>query len=85
MALQWEPQWEDVIIEVDGVRLKVKRDKVTGLYMCPVCGTKKPTYFFTANDLIEHIIMHAVRDWRSERVVVEEIEVEEQEEEEERD
>ena len=81
MALQWEPQWEDVIIEVEGVRLKVKRDRVTGLYMCPICGEHKPTYFFTERDLVDHIIMHAVRDWRKERVVVEEAEEREEGEE----
>ena len=82
MALQWEPQWEDVVLEYAGVRLKVKRDRVTGLLKCPLCGDEKPSFFFTVKDLVSHIVMHAQRDWRKERVVValgEEEEVEREE------
>ena len=79
MTYQWEPQWVDKLVEYAGVRLMVKRDKVTGLLKCPICGDDKPSYFFTPKDLILHIIMHAQRDWKSERVVVA-VEVEEGEE-----
>ncbi len=70
MSLQWEPQWEEVVVEEAGVKLKVKRDRVTGLLLCPVCGEDKPTYFFTVRDLVNHLVMHAQRDWQRERVVV---------------
>ncbi len=79
MALQWEPVWEDVILEEHGIRLKVKRDRETGLIVCPICGLgEKASYFFTLRDLVEHITMHARRDWRRERIVVVEEESEEQ-------
>jgi hypothetical protein len=70
MALQWEPQWEEIVVEEAGVRLRVKRDRVTGLLMCPLCREDKPTYFFTLKDLVSHIVMHAQRDWQRERIVV---------------
>ncbi len=70
MALQWEPQWEDVVLEYAGIRLKVKRDKVTGLIKCPLCSDDKPSYFFTLKDLLQHLVMHAQRDWKTERVIV---------------
>ena len=58
--MQWEPRWEDVIIEYAGIRLRVKRDRVTGLYACPLCGLKeRATYLFTVKDLVYHIYSHA--------------------------
>ena len=63
MALQWEPQWEDVVVEKWGIRLRVKRDKVTGVYACPVCGTGDNTiYFFSVEDLLRHVLVHARRE-----------------------
>ncbi len=78
MALQWEAKWEDVIVEEYGIRLRVKRDRVTGLYACPICGIgDHASYFFTVKDLLVHIASHALRDWKRERVVVKEVGVEE--------
>lgn len=62
MALQWEPQWEEVMVEYSGVRLRVKRDRVTGLYACPLCGLgEHATYLFTPRDLVYHLYSHARR------------------------
>ncbi len=48
------------MVEEAGIRLKVRRDRVTGLYACPVCGKNEDaTYFFTVKDLIKHILVHA--------------------------
>ncbi|ABM81088.1 hypothetical protein [Hyperthermus butylicus] len=74
MSLQWEPQWEETIIEVYGVRLKVPRDRVTGLYACPICGFGvDATYFFSEKDLVIHILNHA-KVKRAERVKVQIVE-----------
>ena len=70
MSLQWEPEWEEVIVEESGIRLKVLRDKVTGLLACPICGLgEDASYFFTARDLIIHMLAHA-RPLRAERLKV---------------
>lgn len=62
MSLQWEPQWVDETVEYAGMRLRVKRDKVTGLYACPVCGLgDNATYLLTVKDLFYHIYAHARR------------------------
>ena len=62
MSLQWEPQWEEIIVKYKGVRLKALRDKVTGILACPICGTgDRATYLFTAKDLVYHILAHARR------------------------
>ncbi len=75
MALQWQAVWEEVVIEEYGIKLKVYRDKVTGLYACPICGLHdKASYFFTVKDLLTHIASHALRDWKSQRIVVKEVE-----------
>ena len=63
MALQWEPQWEEIIVDKWGVRLRVKRDRATGVYACPICGVADDAvYFFTVEDLLRHILMHARRE-----------------------
>jgi len=63
VALQWEPQWEDIVVEKWGIRLRVKRDRVTGVYACPICGTSdNALYFFTVEDLLRHILTHAGRE-----------------------
>jgi len=47
------------VIEYHGVRLRVKRDKQTGLMACPLCGVgDEATYFFTPEDLLRHILAH---------------------------
>ena len=62
MALQWEPKWEEVLVEYKGMRLKALRDRVTGVYACPICGTgEKATYLFTVEDLVYHLYSHAKR------------------------
>ena len=59
MSMQWEPQWEETLIEYKGIRLRVPRDRVTGLYACPICGLgERATYLFTIRDLIYHIYSH---------------------------
>ncbi|AEM39353.1 hypothetical protein Pyrfu_1495 [Pyrolobus fumarii 1A] len=63
MALQWEPQWEELVIEKWGVKLKVKKDKVTGMYACPICGiSDSAIYFFSIEDLLRHMLTHARRE-----------------------
>jgi hypothetical protein len=70
LSLQWEPQWEEVVVERSGIKLKVPRDKVTGLYACPICGFgEDASYFFTVDDLIRHILTHA-KPGKAERVKV---------------
>jgi hypothetical protein len=81
--MQWQPKWEKVKLEVHGVRIVVERDRVTGLFRCPICGGDKPAYFFTAEDLIQHLLGHA-RGVES-RKVYEAAEEEEEEEYEDQD
>jgi len=62
MSLQWEPQWEEEEVEYHGIRLRVPRDKVTGVYACPICGFGgNATYLFTVKDLVYHIYSHTRR------------------------
>ena len=59
MSLQWEPEWIEEIIEEEGIRVKVLKDKKTNLYACPICGLgDHASYFFTVKDLILHIRAH---------------------------
>ncbi len=70
MALQWEPQWEEVVVEYRGIRLKALRDRVTGVYACPICGLgERATYLFTVKDYVFHIYSHA-RRFESQRIAV---------------
>ncbi len=62
MALQWEPQWEEQLVEKWGMKLRVKRDRVTGLYACPVCLGDNTLYFYTIEDLLRHLLTHARRE-----------------------
>lgn len=80
LALQWEQEWVDVEVVYKGIRLRVKQDKKTKLYACPICGYEEHASFFhTVEDLLHHLLSHVLgRDWRRERVVVS---VEEEEEE----
>ncbi len=71
MAYTWEPKWEEYIVEIDGIRFKTCRDKITGMIACPICihaaskclGLEKEpfkynyenSFFFSEHDLIIHI------------------------------
>jgi len=70
MAYTWEPKWEVFEVEVEGIRFRTCRDKITGLIACPICihaaskclGEKTPlnytyenAYFYTVEDLLKHI------------------------------
>ncbi|RUM47351.1 MAG: hypothetical protein DSY37_02900 [Hyperthermus sp.] len=62
MSLQWEPEWVEEVLEYSGVRIRVFRDKATGLIACPVCGLgDNASYFFMPRDLLEHLRAHARR------------------------
>ncbi|MCX8199248.1 MAG: hypothetical protein N3E36_04365 [Sulfolobales archaeon] len=37
MSLTWEPKWEAITIEYEGVRIKTCRDRITGMIACPIC------------------------------------------------
>ena len=72
MALQWEQEWVDVEIVYEGIKLRVKQDRKTRLYACPICGYEEhASFFYTVEDLLHHLLSHVSgRDWRRERVVV---------------
>lgn len=72
MALQWEQEWVDVEVVYKGIKLRVKQDKETKLYACPICGYEEHASFFhTVEDLLHHLLSHvAGRDWKRERIVV---------------
>ncbi len=74
--------WEEVLITCHGIRLKVKRDKETGLLACPLCGAgDEATYFFTVEDLLLHIVAHVKGHMRHRRrSPVRRVEEEEEEE-----
>jgi hypothetical protein len=71
LAYTWEPKWEAVRLESNGIILNTCREKVTGLIACPICLNasftclgKSATHaemkgevslFFSIDDLIEHI------------------------------
>ena len=72
MALQWEQEWVDVEIVYEGIKLRVKQDRKTRLYACPICGYEEhASLFYTVEDLLHHLLSHVSgRDWRRERVIV---------------
>ncbi len=71
MAYTWEPRWEPLKIEANGIVIHTCRDKVTKMIACPICihaASKclgkgpmpsnykdKNVFFFTVDDLITHI------------------------------
>ncbi|MEM0377929.1 MAG: hypothetical protein QXF49_02290 [Thermosphaera sp.] len=71
MAYTWEPRWEPMRFESNGIIITTCRDKVTGLIACPICLNADATcnsknthhsdtrgelsFFFSIDDLIEHI------------------------------
>jgi len=71
VAIVWEPVWEVVEIEYEGIRIKVLKDKETGLLACPICmqemrAKKKEKFedvgrfFFDVPSLISHLASHAL-------------------------
>ncbi len=60
MSLNWTPRWRIVEIDVDGIKLKVPKDEVSGLLSCPLCHTddENGKYFFDERSLINHLITH---------------------------
>ncbi len=45
------------------MRLRVKRDRVTGLLVCPICyGRDDAPYFYTVEDLLRHLLTHVKRE-----------------------
>ncbi|ALU11615.1 hypothetical protein EYM_03070 [Ignicoccus islandicus DSM 13165] len=62
MSLNWTPRWKIVEIDVEGIRLRVPRDEVSGLLSCPICHSIEESngrYFFDERSLINHMITHA--------------------------
>ncbi|ABU82115.1 hypothetical protein [Ignicoccus hospitalis] len=70
MAITWEPVWELVTVEHEGMRIRVLRDKETGLLACPICLTEtvkkkgrkaadEGSFFFDVQSLIAHLTTHA--------------------------
>ena len=62
MSLNWTPKWRLVEIDVEGIRVKVLKDEVSGLFSCPICHSVEESngkYFFDARSLINHMITHA--------------------------
>lgn len=68
MSLTWERDWVEVVVEYRGSRIKAYRDRSSGLLACPICGLQdRASYFFSVDDLFNHIIAHVEERWRSEQ------------------
>ncbi|MDT7875465.1 MAG: hypothetical protein RXQ80_00215 [Sulfolobaceae archaeon] len=84
MSSRWIPRWKTIEIQIDDKKVEVCFDEVSKLYACPLCTPicKKGgipdygTYFFSVDDLKEHLIAHGTAYWTKK------IKVEEEEEEE---
>ncbi len=61
MSVVWRPNWVVVEVEYHGMKIRVLRDKVTGLYACPICfkHSQEGKYFFDVPSLIRHMMTHA--------------------------
>ncbi|HIQ23657.1 MAG TPA: hypothetical protein EYH50_01245 [Pyrodictium delaneyi] len=82
MSLQWDPKWEEVVIDVEGIRVKALQDRITKLLACPICGVgDRASYFFNPRDLINHLFAHTSKAQRI-QVAAPTTEPEEEEEEE---
>ena len=79
MAYTWEPKWELFIVEIDGIRFRTCRDRITGLIACPVCihaaskcmNEPSPlnyqyenSFFYTVEDLIIHMKNYHIGEYR---------------------
>jgi len=71
LAIVWEPVWEVVVIEHEGMRIRVLKDRETGLLACPICmhemRSKRKSkfedvgrFFFDVPSLINHLATHAL-------------------------
>jgi len=102
MSYQWEARWVRKKLEFYGFSIDVCIDESTGLIACPVCidvdklcppgrvtNLQPPegvAYFYTAEDLLNHLRAHGEDFWgkeRRRRAEVEEFEEHEEESEEE--
>lgn len=99
MSYQWEARWVRKRLELGGISIEVCVDESTGLIACPVCidvdklcppgkrvSVQPPegvAYFYSVEDLLNHLKAHSEEFWgRERRRRAEELEeVEEHEEE----
>ncbi len=76
MAYTWEPKWELIEVDVDGMKIKTCRDRITGLIACPICihaASKcmdepapanyeyENVFFYSVDDLINHLLYYHAR------------------------
>ncbi len=61
----WLPQWEVIEVEYKGIKIRVLKDKETGLLACPLClGVgEEGKYFYDVPSLIEHLAAHLHKPW----------------------
>ncbi len=90
MSLRWTPKWVIRKIKLDEAEVEVCFDETTKLYACPICVpqcrsgglSNEGSYFFSVDDLIEHLKAHKTTPWRVRKIeAVEEEETEDEEEE----
>ena len=70
MAYTWEPKWEVFEVDIEGIKFRTCRDRITGLIACPICihaaskclSEKAPliytyenVFFYTVEDLLKHM------------------------------
>ena len=97
MAFRWTPQWSRKKFRYEGMEIETCIDITTGLILCPICvdidnicpkgrkslqiSPEKAIYFFTVQDLIEHMKAHTTSPWEKKRIpIITEEEEEENEE-----
>ncbi|MGC9104876.1 MAG: hypothetical protein ACP5HQ_00370 [Thermoprotei archaeon] len=89
MSLRWTPKWTTRKVEHDGAEVEACFDETTKLYACPICVpqcrsgglSNEGSYFFSEDDLVEHLKAHKTAPWRARKTDIEEDETEEEEEE----
>ncbi|AHC51106.1 hypothetical protein SUSAZ_03340 [Sulfolobus acidocaldarius SUSAZ] len=82
---RWTPKWKTVKIKLNDKDIDICFDEITKLYACPICAPecKKGNtpnygaYFFSLDDLKEHILSHNFSYWLKKRKTEEEEEEEE--------
>ncbi|RLG87936.1 MAG: hypothetical protein DRO15_03970 [Thermoprotei archaeon] len=86
MVFRWNPKWSRRKFIYEGMEIETCVDLITGLILCPICTDidnvcpegkgdtqvvpEKAAYFFTVQDLIEHIKAHATSSWERKRVPI---------------